>query len=156
MLPALNDLRLNERSTRGRSLVALELPRSARSGFFPPWKVDSSVNKRLLAKSHTPTPDCLVCVSWVFWRHLYRSVAALPGRADVSIGRAAEQSGVWEQKPQCFQTSGLRVFIHNGWTKLLHCLESGVVQEIVLASQGLAGILHTERGCSQHWYLSKK
>ena len=64
-LPPLNDLRLNERSARGRSLVALELLRSARSVF-----VDSSLNKRSLSKPNSARPEGLVCVSRVLPRHL--------------------------------------------------------------------------------------
>lgn len=52
VLPALNDLRLNERSTRGRSLVALELRRSARSGFFSPLK-SRLFNKQKIAREIT-------------------------------------------------------------------------------------------------------
>ena len=75
-LPPLNDLRLNERSARGRSLVALELLRSARSVF-----VDSSVNKRSLSKPNSTRPEGLVCVSGVLPRHLWADAAQKHGGA---------------------------------------------------------------------------
>ena len=75
-LPPLNDLRLNERSARGRSLVALELLRSARSVF-----VYSSVNKRSLSKPNSTRPEGLVCVSGVLPRHLWADAAQKHGGA---------------------------------------------------------------------------
>lgn len=129
---------LIQKSTRGRSLAALELFSSARSDFFFfPLRVGFSINKRSLSKLNTPMPDGLMCVSEDFLEARVNERSAEAWRASGKSWcihpMGSQRMGVWEQEPKHLQASWLRVFIHNEWNKLLDCL--GIVEEIVLGSQ---------------------